>query len=127
MFGNTKAFSGFAVSDIDAARKFYGETLGITVEDGGMDNIVLNLANGLDVFVYPKDDHVPATYTILNFPVDSIDQAVDQLTAKGVEMLRYDGFPQDERGIGRGKQHNQGPDIGWFTDPAGNVLSMLEE
>ena len=122
MFTATKAYSGFAVDDIAAARAFYGETLGIRVsERNGM--LTLHLAGGRDVLVYPKPDHVPATFTILNFPVDDVDKAVDALAERGVQMQRYDGMNQDERGIMRGN----GPTIAWFTDPAGNVLSVIEE
>ena len=121
MFANTKAFSGFAVPDIDAARKFYGEILGLDVTDGPMDVLTLNLAGDRPTMIYPKPDHEPATYTILNFPVENVDAAVDELTARGVELERYEGFDQDERGIMRGN----GPDIAWFKDPAGNVLAVL--
>ncbi|KAA0022447.1 VOC family protein [Antrihabitans cavernicola] len=127
MFGNSKAFSGFAVDDVDAAKKFYGDTLGLGVDDGEMGNVAVQLPNGANILVYPKENHVPATFTILNFTVDNIDEAVDQLAAKGVQTLRYDGFPQDERGVMRGKKNNYGPDIAWFTDPAGNVLAVIEE
>ncbi len=123
MFANTKAFSGFAVPDIDAARKFYGETLGLDVTDGPMDILTLNLAGDRPTMIYPKPDHEPATYTILNFPVEDVDAAVDELTARGVELERYEGFDQDERGIMRGN----GPDIAWFKDPAGNVLAVLKQ
>jgi catechol 2,3-dioxygenase-like lactoylglutathione lyase family enzyme len=123
MFTNTKAFSGFAVPDIEAARAFYADTLGIKVtEEHGL--LTLELAGGeRPTLVYPKPDHTPATYTILNFPVDDIEAAVDELTSRGVEMQRYDGMEQDERGIMRAG----GPYIAWFTDPAGNVLSVLQE
>jgi len=122
MFANTKAFSGFAVDDIEKAREFYGDTLGIrTSEQYGL--MTLHLAGDRDTLVYPKPDHTPATYTILNFPVDDIDAAVDALVARGVRFERYDGGDQDERGIFRG----EGPYIAWFTDPAGNVLSVLQE
>jgi len=122
MFENTKAFSGFAVHDVAAARQFYGETLGLRVSDEhGM--LTLHLAGGRDVLVYPKPDHAPATYTILNFPVDDIDAAVDELARRGVTFERYDGFEQDEKGISRS---DDGPPIAWFTDPAGNILSVLE-
>lgn len=121
MFENTRAFSGFAVDDIDAARKFYGETLGVDVsEQNGL--LVLHIAGDRDTLIYPKPNHVPATYTILNFPVDDIDAAVDELTKRGVTFERYDGMGQDERGIQRG----HGPDIAWFKDPAGNILSVLK-
>jgi predicted enzyme related to lactoylglutathione lyase len=123
MFTDTKAFSGFAVPDIAAAKTFYGDTLGIRVtEEHGL--LTLHLAGGdRPTLVYPKPDHVPASYTILNFPVDDIDAAVDELTKRGVEMRRYDGMEQDDRGIMRAG----GPYIAWFTDPAGNVLSVLQE
>ncbi|HEY6743634.1 MAG TPA: VOC family protein [Lapillicoccus sp.] len=123
MFRETKAFSGFAVPDTAAAKAFYGDTLGIDVsEENGM--LTLHLAGGRDTIVYPKPDHVPATYTILNFPVDDVEAAVDALTAKGVEFERYEGedFSTDEKGIMR----QGGPLIAWFTDPAGNILSVLE-
>jgi catechol 2,3-dioxygenase-like lactoylglutathione lyase family enzyme len=120
MFENTKAFSGFAVNDIPAARKFYGETLGLRVsEANGM--LTLHLAGDRDTLVYPKPDHQPATYTILNFPVPDIDAAVDELAARGVTFERYDGV--DEKGVFR----DMGPLIAWFRDPAGNVLSVLQQ
>ncbi|MCW3069978.1 MAG: Glyoxalase/bleomycin resistance protein/dioxygenase [Solirubrobacterales bacterium] len=122
MFADTSAFSGFAVDDLEQARKFYGETLGLrTSEDNGL--MTLQLAGGRDTLVYRKPDHTPAAYTILNFVVDDIDAAVDELAARGVGTERYEGFEQDERGIQRGG----GPYIAWFTDPAGNVLSVLQE
>ncbi|KFF58538.1 glyoxalase [Cryobacterium sp. MLB-32] len=119
--GIQHAFSGFGVPDIDAALAFYGETLGLDVRPGGMGLLRIHLPGGADVIVYPKPDHVPATFTILNFDVADIDVAVDELTARGVEFLRYDGFPQDEKGISRGGD----PQIAWFTDPAGNILAVL--
>ncbi|WP_412543540.1 VOC family protein [Longispora sp. K20-0274] len=120
MFTETRAFSGFAVGDVARAKEFYGDTLGLKVtEANGM--LTLHLATGADVMVYPKPGHVPATYTILNFPVDSVDDAVDELAARGVTMARYEGFGQDDRGVMRG----HGPDIAWFTDPDGNVLSVV--
>jgi catechol 2,3-dioxygenase-like lactoylglutathione lyase family enzyme len=123
MFGKSKAFSGFAVSDIPAAKQFYSETLGLEVsEDNGM--LTLHIAGDRDILVYPKPDHTPASYTILNFPVDDIEQAVDELTRRGVRFERYDGFEQDEKGIASG---GGGPRIAWFTDPAGNVLSVLQD
>ena len=123
MFSDTPAFSGFAVDDIDAARTFYGDTLGLNVEDGPMGVLNLQLSGGVSVMVYPKPDFAPATYTILNFRVDDVDAAVDELTSRGVEMQRYDGFDQDEKGIMRGN----GPTIAWFTDPAGNILAVIEQ
>jgi catechol 2,3-dioxygenase-like lactoylglutathione lyase family enzyme len=122
MFGNTKAFSGFAVDDLEQARRFYGETLGIkTSEQHGL--MTLHLAGGRDTLVYPKPGHRPASYTILNFPVDDIEATVDALAARGVRFERYEGMDQDERGIGRGG----GPYIAWFTDPAGNILAVLQD
>jgi catechol 2,3-dioxygenase-like lactoylglutathione lyase family enzyme len=122
MFANSRAFSGFAVSDLPAARQFYGETLGIrTSERHGL--LTLHLAGDRDTLVYARPDHTPATYTILNFPVEDIDKAVDELTARGVQFERYEGIEQDEKGINRAG----GPYIAWFKDPAGNVLSVLQE
>jgi hypothetical protein len=121
MFENTKAFSGFAAPDIEALEPFYRDKLGIrtSVENG---LLTLHLAGGeRPTLVYPKPDYVPATYTILNFPVEDVDAAVDELTSRGVEFERYDGFDQDEKGVWRG----EGPDIAWFKDPAGNVLAVL--
>jgi predicted enzyme related to lactoylglutathione lyase len=123
MFKDTKAFSGFAVDDIDAARSFCGDTLGLSVSDMGMEGLIsLDIAGGSRVLVYAQPDHTPATFTVLNFPVDDVEAAVDQLVAKGIEMLRYDGFDQDEKGIAI----QDGPSIAWFNDPAGNVLSVVE-
>ncbi len=125
MFANTKATNGFAVDDIEAAKKFYGETLGlgfkVMSEEFGVASI--QLAGGRDTLVYAKPDFVPATYTILNFEVDDVDAAVDELGSKGVELERYEGFEQDEKGIARGP----GPSIAWFKDPAGNILSVLQQ
>jgi catechol 2,3-dioxygenase-like lactoylglutathione lyase family enzyme len=122
MFADTKAFSGFAVPDIEQARRFYGDTLGMRVsEEHGL--LRLHVAGGHDIVVYPKPDHTPATYTILNFPVTDIEAAVDALAARGVRFERYDGADQDDKGINRG----MGPAIAWFTDPAGNILSVIEE
>jgi catechol 2,3-dioxygenase-like lactoylglutathione lyase family enzyme len=123
VFADTKAFSGFAVPDIEQARRFYADTLGIEVtEENGM--LTLHLAGGeKPTLIYPKPDHEPATYTILNFPVEDVEEAVDELTSRGVTIERYEGSGQDEKGIMRG----QGPDIAWFKDPAGNILSVLHE
>ena len=122
MFATTKAFSGFAVDDVDTARAFYGDTLGLrTSAEHGL--MWLHLAGDRDTLVYPKPDHTPATYTVLNFAVDDIDVAVDGLAEHGVQTLRYEGMGQDERGIMR----ETGPYIAWFADPAGNVLSVLQE
>jgi catechol 2,3-dioxygenase-like lactoylglutathione lyase family enzyme len=127
MFGSTPAFSGFAVDDLDVAEKFYRDTLGLEVERLDMGTLRLGLARGVNVFVYPRPDHRPAEYTMLNFEVDDIDAAVDGLVARGVTMDRYDGFEQDERGIARGRAAGQGPDIAWFRDPAGNIIAVLSE
>jgi catechol 2,3-dioxygenase-like lactoylglutathione lyase family enzyme len=121
MFTNTKAFSGFAVDDVDKAREFYSEALGLEVsEENGL--LTLQIAGERPTLVYPRPNHTPADYTILNFPVDDIDQAVDDLTARGVQFERYEGFDQDDRGIMRA----EGPPIAWFKDPAGNVLSVIQ-
>jgi catechol 2,3-dioxygenase-like lactoylglutathione lyase family enzyme len=121
MLTHNKAFSGFAVPDIEQAREFYGSTLGLetSVENG---LLTLHLAEGRDTLVYPKPDHEPATYTILNFVVDDIEQAVDRLAGRGVTFERYDMAEQDETGINRG----EGPLIAWFKDPAGNILSLIQ-
>ena len=123
MFAETKAFSGFAVPDVEQAREFYEGTLGLNVSEDN-DLLILHLTGGRDTLVYPKPDHEPANYTILNFQVDDIDEAVDQLTQRGVQFERYDGFGQDEKGISRDQG---GPPIAWFTDPAGNILAVLED
>lgn len=124
MFATSKAFSGFSVDDLDAARTFYGDTLGLDVEVDAMGFLNLKLGSGAVVLLYDKPDHTPASYTVLNFPVPDIDEAVDALVAKGVAMQRYEGMEQDAKGIARGGL-GRGPDIAWFTDPAGNVLSVL--
>jgi catechol 2,3-dioxygenase-like lactoylglutathione lyase family enzyme len=121
MFDSTKAFSGFAVDDLQKAHDFYGDTLGLktSVEN---DVLFLHIAGDRDTLVYLKPDYTPATYTILNFPVDDVEAAVDELAGRGVEFLRYEGIEQDDKGIARG----DGPVIAWFADPAGNILSVLE-
>jgi catechol 2,3-dioxygenase-like lactoylglutathione lyase family enzyme len=122
MLGSAKAYGGFSVDDIPAAKRFYGETLGLEVsEENGM--LTLHISGGGNILVYPKPDHAPATFTILNFPVEDIDAAVDEMTERGVRFERYEGTQQDERGIHR----EFGPPIAWFTDPAGNVLSVIQE
>jgi catechol 2,3-dioxygenase-like lactoylglutathione lyase family enzyme len=125
VFEDTAAFSSFAVDDLDKAREFYGDTLGVRLsvvdEENGL--LSLHLAGGRDTMVYRKPDFTPATYTILTFQVDDIDAAVDELIARGVAFERYDGFEQDENGIVRAG----GPYIAWFKDPAGNVLAVLQE
>jgi catechol 2,3-dioxygenase-like lactoylglutathione lyase family enzyme len=124
MLANSKAFSGFAVDDLDAARAFYAETLGLTVEPmEGAPLMTLQLAGDRPTLIYAKPDHTPADYTILNFPVDDIDAAVEALAARGVTFERYEGMKQDDKGVMR----EQGPPIAWFKDPAGNVLSVLEQ
>jgi catechol 2,3-dioxygenase-like lactoylglutathione lyase family enzyme len=123
MFKETRAFSGFSVDDIGRAKAFYGNTLGLdVVEDNAQ--LALKLAGGGTVFVYPKENHTPASFTILNFPVDDVERAVDDLTQAGVEFEHYPGeIGTDERGIHHGPP---GPDIAWFRDPAGNILSVLQ-
>ncbi len=125
MFQDTKAYSGFSTNNIQKTKEFYRNVLGLSVtEEYGM--LRLHLATGADILIYPKDNHVPATYTILNFPVDDIDQAVDELTRKGVTFEHYENMT-DEKGIARGIAQHRGPDIAWFKDPAGNILSVLQE
>ncbi len=122
MFGSTKAFSGFSVDDVQKAKEFYGDTLGLRVsEDHGL--LRLHITGDTEIIAYPKPNHTPATFTILNFPVDDIDTAVDELAARGVRFERYEGLNQDAKGINR----DQGPPIAWFTDPAGNILSVLQD
>jgi catechol 2,3-dioxygenase-like lactoylglutathione lyase family enzyme len=119
-------FSGFSVDDIAAARTFYRDTLGLDVTDGPMDNLDIGLPAGGHVFVYAKPDHTPASFTILNLVVDDIDAAVDDLNARGVPTKIYgDELPTDDKGVMRGRSQDRGPDIAWFRDPAGNVLSVL--
>ena len=120
MFKDSIAFSTFSADDIPRAKQFYGETLRLNVEDQ-MDGLAVHLAGGGEVFIYPKDDHQPATFTVLNFAVDDIDDAVDRLSSAGVTFERYESMEQDEKGINRG----EGPEIAWFKDPAGNILSVL--
>jgi predicted enzyme related to lactoylglutathione lyase len=122
MFRESRAYSGFSTNDIPRAKEFYGTTLGVDVtEENGM--LTLKFPSGHSVLIYPKDNHEPATFTVLNFPVDDIERAVDDLVARGVRFERYPGVEADERGIVR----DQGPPIAWFTDPAGNILSVLQE
>lgn len=123
MFKNAKAFSGFSVDDISKAKKFYREVLGLDVSEQEMGILSLHIKGGHDIIVYPKPNHTPATFTILNFPVDDIEDAVDSLLGKGVMFEQYEGdIKTDEKGICRG----EGPLIAWFKDPAGNILSVLE-
>jgi catechol 2,3-dioxygenase-like lactoylglutathione lyase family enzyme len=125
MFADTKAYSGFAVDDLEKAKQFYGETLGLRTsildEDAGL--MQLELAGDRNTLVYQQEGTTPASYTILNFPVDDVEGAVDELAARGVSFERYEGLDQDERGIARGA----GPDIAWFKDPAGNVLAVHKD
>jgi catechol 2,3-dioxygenase-like lactoylglutathione lyase family enzyme len=120
---DSPAFSGFAVNDLDAARAFYTDVLGLRVEEGAGGLLTLHLGGGAKVLVYPKPDHTPATFTVLNFPVPDIEKAVDDLAARGVRFEHYENPPTDERGIMRAG----GPLIAWFTDPAGNVFSVLQD
>ncbi len=124
MLRDSAAFSGFTVNDVPAAKAFYVDVLGLDVtEEHGM--LTLHLAGDRPTLVYPRPDHTPAAYTILNFPVENIDAAVDYLVARGVEFERYDGMPQDDKGVLRGLANDRGPDIAWFTDPAGNIFSVV--
>lgn len=120
MLKTAPAFSGFSSNDIEGAAEFYGTTLGLdaTVSNGLLE---LKLGGGGTVMIYPKENHEPATYTVLNFPVPDVERAVDELVGRGVRFEIYEGFPQDDKGIMRG----HGPDIAWFKDPAGNILSIL--
>ena len=123
MFRNSPAFAGFSTNDLARAKEFYGQTLGLEVgEEMGGGLLRVKLGGGGHVLLYPKPNHVPATFTVLNFPVDDIDRAVDQLASKGVQFERYDGFTHDERGIVRSPGHA----IAWFKDPAGNILSVVQ-
>jgi len=122
MLKDSPAFSGFSVNDLDAAKAFYGGKLGLDARPGPMGNLELRLASGATVFIYSKKDHVPATYTMLNFPVPDVEAAVDELAKAGIKMERYPNMGQDAKGILRGN----GPDIAWFKDPSGNVLSVLK-
>jgi catechol 2,3-dioxygenase-like lactoylglutathione lyase family enzyme len=129
MFGQTKAFSSFSVNDLQKAKEFYQQTLGLEVtEDTAMSFLKLQTGDGNGVIIYPKPNHTPATFTVLNFPVSNIDAAVDELTKRGIRFLQYDGELQtDEKGIFRSGDKSRGPNIAWFEDPAGNILSVLEE
>jgi catechol 2,3-dioxygenase-like lactoylglutathione lyase family enzyme len=127
MFKNTKAFSSFSVNDIQKAKEFYGRKLGLEVSTTP-EGLGLHLAGGGQVFIYPKPNHEPATFTVLNFSVDEIEKAVDELTKLGVRFESYEGeMKTDEKGIFRGAARGEGPNIAWFKDPAGNILSVLEE
>ncbi len=125
MFKPKTAFSGFSVNDLAKAKAFYTQTLGLQVVEEGV-GLRLHLPGGGTAFAYPKDDHQPATFTLLDFVVDDIDEAVDELKSRGVSFERYAGMSQDEKGIIRGISQNMGPDIAWFKDPAGNFLAVLQ-
>lgn len=123
MFKDSRAFSSFAVKDTETAKAFYGDTLGLDVRDAREPGLLeLHLGSGATVLIYPKDDHAPANFTVLNFSVADVDAAVDRLNAAGIRMARFPGLETDEKGIARG----MGTAIAWFTDPAGNILSVLE-
>lgn len=123
MVVSENAFSSFAVNDMEAARVFYSETLGLDVTKGEMGTQWLHFGDGCKVLMYHKPNHEPATFTILNFPVVNIEETVDHLTDNGIEFEQYEKFNTDENGIARGN----GPLIAWFRDPAGNILSLIEE
>ena len=125
MFQPKTAFSGFSVDDLAKAKAFYAQALGLKVVEEGV-GLRLHLPGGGTAFAYPKDDHQPATFTLLDFVVDDIDEAVDELKSRGVSFERYAGMSQDEKGIVRGIAQNMGPDIAWFKDPAGNFLAVLQ-
>ena len=122
MFRESRAFAGFSSNDLAKSRDFYSKTLGLEVTEE-MGNLTLHLGGGSTVIVYPKPNHQPATFTVLNFPVADIEKAVDSLAKAGVKLERYEGFNQDERGIMRDPE---GPPIAWFKDPAGNILAVLQ-
>lgn len=128
MLDSSNAYSGFAVDDHEAAKEFYGQTLGLDVAvlDRGQQLLELRIGGGRPILIYTKPDYTPATYTILNFPVKDVEKTVDDLNSKGITIKRYDGFEQDEKGIARGGGE-RGPTIAWFTDPAGNILAVHEE
>jgi len=126
MFKAKGAFSGISVNDLDKAKEFYTKTLRLELEDDKM-GLQLRLPGGGTLFIYPKENHEPATFTVLNFVVADIDEAVDELKKHDVEFEKYEGLHQDEKGIARGKSVNQGPDMAWFKDPAGNILSVLQD
>ena len=126
MLKDTHAFSGFSVNDLSAAKDFYSRTLGLDVETNPVGGLTLKITGGNGIFIYSKENHAPAIYTILNFLVDDIDRAVEELSAKGVNFEQY-GEMTDKAGVARGISTGQGPDIAWFKDPAGNILSILQQ
>ena len=126
MFKDTKAVSSFSVNDLQKAKEFYGQTLGLEVTEGTMGILNLQLGGGGKIFVYPKPNHEPASFTVLNFPVPDVEDAVDELIKKGITFEQYDEpMKTDKKGILHGD--GRGPDIAWFKDPAGNILSVLKE
>lgn len=120
-----EVFASFSVDDQAKAKQFYGETLDLNVEDGKM-GLILHMTGGGSVYIYPKENHQPATFTVLNIEVESIEAAVGDLTKAGVKLEIYAGMGQDDKGILRGKAAGHGPDIAWFRDPAGNIVSILQ-
>ena len=124
MFKAKDSFSGFSVDNLGTAKKFYQEILGLRVDDTGM-GLRIHFQGEVVVFAYEKEDHLPATYTMMNLVVDDIDDAIKELTTKGIKFEHYENMT-DAKGIARGKEKNQGPDIAWFKDPAGNIISVLE-
>lgn len=129
MLKDSKAFSGYSVSDLEIAKDFYADVLGLEVSEQSGMGLDLHLANGTHVFLYPKEDHKPAIYTVLNFRVDDIDKVVDELSKRGVKFEVYadsEFIKQDGKGIARSKDPSQGPSIAWFKDPFGNILSVLQ-
>jgi predicted enzyme related to lactoylglutathione lyase len=128
MLNDAAIFSGFSVNDLKATLAFYKDILGLDVSDTGGMGLTINFSSGGSAFVYEKPDHVPASFTILNFSVGDIDAVVDELVSKGVKFEHYDSMPgaQDEKEIMRGKAANMGPDIAWFKDPADNILAVLQ-
>ncbi|MBO0607577.1 VOC family protein [Myceligenerans salitolerans] len=128
MVTTVRSFSGFSVDDADAALRFYRDTLGLPARENAMGGLEIDLTEGSSVFVYPKGDaHTPASFTVLNLVVPDIDDAVTELEAAGVSLIRYPGFAQDERGVARSPDPAQGPTIGWIADPAGNVIALIQE
>lgn len=125
MFKDTKAFSGFSTNDLEATKEFYGNTLGVSVKETP-EGLMLLIPGTNGVFIYPKENHTPATFTVLNFEVEDIDEAVDALKEKGIVFEHYENMT-DEKGVARGISANMGPDIAWFKDPVGNILSVLHQ
>jgi len=126
MFKPIHSFSGVSIKDVQETKKFYSEILGLTVDEDEM-GLGIHLPGEGYLYLYPKENHQPATFTVLNFAVENIDEAVDELAKRGVTFERYEGMHQDDKGIARGIAANMGPDIAWFTDPSGNILAVLQE